>query len=146
MKRYLGQPPQTFLHGDFHLNNLLFDPPPGAKSLAVIDWQGCARGRATRDLAYFLVTSLSLEGRRAHERALLNLYCTALAEHGVGGHPFEQLLRDYRFTMLEMLWFLVMIGAHIDFSTETGRRILSTVIERVCGAILDHKAGELLPE
>ena len=53
VKRYLGQHPQTFLHGDFHLNNLLFDSTPGERTLHVIDWQVCFRGRAMRDLAYF---------------------------------------------------------------------------------------------
>jgi thiamine kinase-like enzyme len=147
VKRYLGQPPQTFLHGDFHLNNLLFDSTPGARTLAVIDWQGCCRGRATRDLAHFLVTGLPPDRRRTHEINLLRLFHTTLTEHGVQGYPFEQCLHDYRFTMLEELSFLVMILAHMDFSTsEAAGKIRDMAIERFGAAILDHKAGELLRE
>jgi aminoglycoside/choline kinase family phosphotransferase len=65
VKRYLGQPPRTLLHGDFHLHNLLFDSIPGARTVAVIDWQACSLGRATRDVAHFLVTGLHADRRRA---------------------------------------------------------------------------------
>ncbi len=147
VKRYLGQRPRTFLHGDFHLHNLLFDSTPGARTLAVIDWQACSRGRATRDLAHFLVTGLPPDRRRAHEPDLLQLYHTNLTEHGAREYSFEQCLHDYRFTMLDELYFLVMVLAHVDFSvTEAAGRIRDMAIERVGAAILDHNAGELLRE
>jgi hypothetical protein len=147
VKRYLGQHPQTFLHGDFHLNNLLFDSTPGARTLAVIDWQACSRGRATRDLAHFLITGLPPDRRRAHELDLLQQYHTILTEHGAREYSFEQCLHDYRFTMLDELYFLVMVLAHVDFSVnEAAGRIRDMAIERVGAAILDHHAGELLRE
>lgn len=147
VKRYLGQHPQTFLHGDFHLNNLLFDSTPGERTLAVIDWQVCFRGRAMRDLAYFLVTALPPDRRRAHEMDLLKLYHTILTEYGVEEYSFEQCLYDYRFTMLDLLYFLVMIIVLLDFSVnaEAGM-IRDMVVERFCTAVLDHNAGELLQE
>jgi aminoglycoside/choline kinase family phosphotransferase len=145
VKRSLGQRPRTFLHGDFHLHNLLFDVAAGARTVSVIDWQACSRGRATRDVVHFLVTGLPPDRRRAHERDLLHLYHTTLTEHGVGDYSFERCLHDYRFTMLDELSFLVMVLAHIDFSmSEAAARIRDMAIDRVCTAILDHKAGELL--
>jgi hypothetical protein len=147
VKRYLGQQPGTLLHGDFHLHNLLFDSTGGTRTLTVIDWQACSRGRATRDLAHFLVTGLPPDRRRAHEPELLRLYHTTLTEHGVGDYSLKQCLRDYRFTMLDELHFLVMVLAHLDFSVnEAAGRIRDVAIERVGAAILDHDAGELLPE
>jgi hypothetical protein len=145
VKRYLGRQPRTFLHGDFHLHNLLFDPTPGATTLAVIDWQACSRGRATRDLAHFLVTGLPPDQRRAHELDLVRLYHTVVTEQGGREYSFEQCLHDYRFTMLDELYFLVMVLAYADFSAnEAAGRIRDMAIERVGGAILDHNAGELL--
>lgn len=147
VKRFLGRHPRTFLHGDFHLHNLLFDSTPGARSLTVIDWQACSRGRATRDIVHFLVTGLPPDQRRAHERGLLQQYHTILTEHGVEEYSFEQCLHDYRFTMLDELYFLVMVLAHVDFSVnEAAGRIRDMAIERVGAAILDHHAGELLQE
>jgi Ser/Thr protein kinase RdoA (MazF antagonist) len=134
------------LHGDFHLNNLLFASTPGGRTVAVIDWQSCCRGRATRDLAHFLV-GLPPDRRKAHERDLLGLYHRTLTEHGVAGYSFEQCLHDYRFTMLDELCFLVVVLAYFDFSaSEAARRIPEIAIERFGAAILDHKAGEFLRE
>jgi hypothetical protein len=145
VKRYLGQHPRTLLHGDFHLHNLLFGSTPGSRTLTVIDWQACSRGRATRDLAHFLVTGLPPGRRRAHELGLLKLYHTVLVEHGVAAYSFEQCLQDYRFTMLDELYFLVLVLAHADFSVnEAAGRIRDMAVERVGAAVLDHKAGELL--
>ena len=145
VKHYLGQSPQTFLHGDFHLNNLLFDATQGNRGLTVIDWQVCSRGRAMRDLTYFLVTALPPDRRRAHEMDLLELYHTILMAHGVQGYPFDRRLYDYRFTMLDLLYFLVMIIVLLDFSVnEEAGMIREMAVERFCTAILDHKAEELL--
>lgn len=147
VKRYLGQRPQTFLHGDFHLHNLLFDGTPDARTLTVIDWQACSRGRATRDVVHFLVTGLPLDRRRAHERDLLQVYHTTLTEHGIREYSFAQCLHDYRFTLLDELYFLVMVLAYVDFSVnEAAGRIRDMAIERVGAAILDHNVGELLRE
>jgi hypothetical protein len=147
VKRYLGQQPRTFLHGDFHLHNLLFESTPGSGTVAVIDWQACSRGRATRDLAHFLVTGLPPDRRRAHELELLRLYHTILTEHGVEAYSFGQCLHDYRFTMLDQLYFLVMVLAHLDFSVnEAAGRIRDMAIERFGAAILDHNVGEFLRE
>jgi aminoglycoside/choline kinase family phosphotransferase len=147
VKRYLGQRPRTFLHGDFHLHNLLFDSTPGARTLTVIDWQACSRGRALRDVAHFLVTGLPPDRRRAHELDLLQLYHTILTEHGALEYSFEQCLHDYRFTMLDELYFLVMVLAHVDFSgNQAAGRIRDMAIERIGAAILDHNAGQLLWE
>ncbi len=145
VKRYLGQRPRTFLHGDFHLHNLMFDSGSGTRAVAVIDWQACSRGRATRDVVHFLVTGLPPDRRRAHERNLLQLYHTTLTEHGARGYSFEQCLYDYRFTMLDELWFLVMVLAHLDYSAnEAAGRIRDLAIDRFGAAIHDLNAGELL--
>jgi len=147
VKRYLGQQPRTLLHGDFHLHNLLFDSTSGGRTVIVIDWQGCSRGRGTRDLVHFLITGLPPDKRRAHELDLLRLYHTTLTGHGIGDYSFEQCLHDYRFTMLDELNFLVMVLAHLDFSVnEAAGRIRDMAIERIGAAILDHNPGELLRE
>jgi hypothetical protein len=147
VKRYLGQRPGTFLHGDFHLHNLLFGSAGGARTLAVIDWQACCRGRGTRDFAHFLITGLPPDRRRTHEMDLLRQYHTTLLEQGIKDYSYEQCRHDYRFTMLEEMSILVMVLAHVDFTAnEASGKIRDMAIERFGAAILDHDAGELLPE
>jgi len=98
-----------------------------------------------RDLANFLVTALPPDRRRAHEMDLLKLFHTIVTEHGVQGYPFDQCLYDYRFSMIDLLYFLVMIIVLLDFSVnEEAGMIRDMAVERLCTAILDHHAGELL--
>ena len=80
-----GRPhPFAVLHGDYRLDNLLFDPD-GADVVAV-DWQTLAVGPPARDLAYFLGTSLTVDDRRAAERELVAEYHAALCARGVSGY------------------------------------------------------------
>ena len=58
--------PFAVVHGDYRLDNLLFDP--AGADVVVVDWQTLSVGPPTRDLAYFLGTSLTVDDRRAAER------------------------------------------------------------------------------
>lgn len=51
----------TLTHGDFRLDNMLFDANDGAVPLAVLDWQSPAIGPGAVDVAYFLGLALSVE-------------------------------------------------------------------------------------
>ncbi|CAM2772493.1 phosphotransferase [Mycobacterium intermedium] len=71
----IDAPPHTVMHGDAHPGNIYFrDGRAG-----LLDWQAVRRGHASRELAYTLITSLTLEDRRAAERDLLDHYRRALA-------------------------------------------------------------------
>ena len=82
---YLGlhTGPRTTSHGDFRLDNLLFQP--GHPRPVVVDWQTAAWGGASLDVAYFIGGCLSTEDRRSHEADLLAHYHDALCRRGVRG-------------------------------------------------------------
>jgi hypothetical protein len=84
--------PLTFLHGDTHRGNLCFvgDQP------ILFDWQVAAQGPGLKDLAYFAVTSLDPDIRRAIERELITEYLDALASSGGPRLPSSQAWDDYR--------------------------------------------------
>lgn len=135
----LAQPPQTFLHGDFQTNNLLFRQNGALPELYVIDWQVCRRGRAMRDVAHFMGLSLDTDLRRTHEEALLAHYYQSLLDNGVTGYSFDQALEDYRTSLLDLFYFLVVISLFLDFSKNP--QLLDTVVGRVCAITLDHHAS-----
>lgn len=83
--RLIDASPHTVLHGDSHPGNVYFRNGKAG----LLDWQVIKRGHPTRDLAYSLVTGMTTEERRAHQRDLLDVYRTALA---AGGGP--ELDRD----------------------------------------------------
>lgn len=71
VRERLKQSPVTLIHGDLHLDNLLFAAPQHGPGVTVLDWQSVARGRGVIDLALFLFESLDTPTRRAVEGDLL---------------------------------------------------------------------------
>lgn len=89
--------PGTVLHGDFRLDNLLFDHGDGAeRRCAVVDWQTCRLGPGPEDLAYFLGASLLPEDRERLEAGLVETYHAELRALGVSELPLSACWVDYR--------------------------------------------------
>ena len=74
---------KCLIHGDFRLDNMLFDVQGGAEPIAVVDWQTVAVGNALTDVGYFLGTGIGNALREAHEGELLDLYCAEMTARGV---------------------------------------------------------------
>jgi hypothetical protein len=87
---------RTVLHGDFRLDNVLFDVQSGRRACVTLDWQTIGRGCGTLDASYFLGAGLRPADRAAHERELLGLYHSTLLAHGVVGYSWDQCWHDYR--------------------------------------------------
>jgi aminoglycoside phosphotransferase (APT) family kinase protein len=127
----LANGPQTLLHGDPHIGNAYL--LPGARG-GFLDWQLMVKGRWSHDLTYLLVTGLSTEERRQHERDLLGFYLDELERHGVESppKPDEAWLR-YR---QAAIWGLV-IGWLITPTENYGEAITAANISRLVGAVQD---------
>lgn len=94
LQRHQGTLPQTLLHGDTHLGNTYV--LPGGR-VGLIDWQLTVRGYCVHDVSYIIVTALSVDLRRKHERELLQRYLARLAEFGVKEPPaFDVFWKEYR--------------------------------------------------
>jgi len=88
--------PTTIVHGDYRLDNLLFDPTPGGTPIAVVDWQTCTHGPGLTDVAYFIGAGLTAEDRREVEDDLVTGYHQALVASGVAGYDADACWRSYR--------------------------------------------------
>lgn len=84
---------RCLIHSDCHLDNFYFDRDgrPG-----LMDWQSPRLGSWAWDVSYFMVCSLDVETRRAHERDLLEHYLEALASHGIAAPAWDQAWLAYR--------------------------------------------------
>jgi aminoglycoside phosphotransferase (APT) family kinase protein len=89
----------TLIHGDYKVENLLFDADGAEDPVAIIDWQAASCGAGAEDLARFLGTSVATPRRRDLEEELLDLYLRTLAEHGVD-LALDDLRHDYRAALL----------------------------------------------
>jgi aminoglycoside/choline kinase family phosphotransferase len=143
-QQLFGSSPQTLIHRDFQADNLIFGTQKGGVPFAVVDWQFLSRGRGIWDVAYFLSESMLPADRRAIEGELLASYHQSLLDQGVEGYSFEQLLYDYRLSLLQRFTALVSTIAVMPFSEEQRQLHINILLPRNGAAILDHNAGELL--
>lgn len=144
----LAARPQTLIHADLHLDNLIFAPDDGSRRVAVLDWQTVSVGPPAWDVARFLFDSLSVEDRRSAEAELLDRYVTLLAAHGVRGYSAEDLRLECKLALLVLLAGTVGWLTSLDRRELTGReRALHQAAlanGRLVSALVDHDVGSLL--
>ena len=133
----------TLTHGDFRLDNMLFDVNGGADPLAVLDWQSPAIGVGAVDVSYFLGMALSIEDRRQHERHLLQYYLDALKNHGVRDYDYDELYDDYRKTLLSGVSTAVFASASTK-RTERGDAMFLAMARGGCAQAIDCDAFALV--
>jgi len=135
--------PRAVAHGDFRLDNMLFNEGPGAAPLAVVDWQTCSHGHPAADVAYFLGAGLLPENRRREENALLAQYHDGLRAGGVDDYGSEALFADYRRFSFSGLIMAVVASQIVEVS-ERGDAMFSAMAERHGQHIADLEAESLL--
>jgi hypothetical protein len=144
---YLRKAPLTIVHYDYHPDNLFFGAVEDSVPFAVVDWQTYMLGRGVHDVARLLGGSLPSEERRASEMDLLAMYHTLLVRGGIEGYPFDQCLYDYRFSMLDCM-FRIVINVGGDSASRTPEQeqgLIEGIMPRYITAVLDLQAGDLLP-
>lgn len=119
-----GNRPQTVIHGDARVGNMLFPRGGGA---ILIDWQAVRWGRAAYDVAYFLLLSLDAAVREAHEAEFKRVYHAALVAEGVDDFPFAAFEEDYRTSVLLVGALLVvpLLGGEVTIDDANRARIVS---------------------
>lgn len=130
---------RCLVHGDPHSGNTYVK----GDDVRFLDWQIAHVGTAFHDLAYFLVSILTVEERRMHELAVLDRYLEALARHGgptLSRADDPEVMIEYRKAILTGLGW--MLTPH---SMQAKARV-AAMVERYAAAIVDHKTIELLTE
>jgi aminoglycoside/choline kinase family phosphotransferase len=142
---FAGQPrPWTLVHGDFRLDNMLFDIRGGAEPVGVLDWQTIMPGPGVADVSYFLGGCLPVADRRAHEQRLLRRYHQGLLDRGVTGYPYGRCEQDYRYTAF-LGYFMASYAPMLVPRTERGDEMFAVWLERTATQIRDLDAMDLLP-
>ena len=145
LHEWMLQEPTTLVHGDFRLDNLLFDTDPAREGqIVVLDWQAVHTGKGMRDFAYLVAHSMSTPDRRRGEKDLLRAYLDQLAEYGVD-YPFDMAWRDYRTSMLYLFSIVLWItGVNVN-AHERALRRKRAMVQRASTALIDVDALDLLP-
>jgi len=140
IRNRLAETPQTFVHGDFRLDNLFFDH----NEIVVLDWGGYRKGTCMWDVNQFLCQSLSPENRQQYEQHLLKQYDEILHERGIQ-YPYTQFLYNYHATTI-LTWVKIVRAMSLNTDINPRARNLATiVIDRVSTALVDHYSDDLIP-
>ncbi len=85
--------PKTLLHGDAHVGNFFFDPDG---RVGFLDWQVVFAGFCVHDMAWAIISSLSIDDRRAWERDLVKLYFDVLSARDADAGTLNDVWLAYR--------------------------------------------------
>jgi hypothetical protein len=133
----------ALMHGDYRLDNMLFDPD--RTRVSIVDWQTIGVGLPARDLAYFTATSLDSQLRSTIEEDLVDEYHRALIGYGVTGYDRETCWRDYRLGVPQAP-LISALGFAFAAGTERGDDMVLTMLTRGCQAIRDLGTLDLIAE
>lgn len=142
----LAAAPQTLVHSDFRLDNIMFARSPEDRPVMVLDWQGILVSAGVHDVAFLLSQNLADGVRENHERQLVEHYHASLSERGVVGYPLDRLWDDYRVAVLLEWVYAVIIGGSLAIGDDRSRALFAAMVRRSGAAIVDLDALELLPE
>jgi len=145
MAAWLASAPEPFTitHGDFRLDNLLFDDTGPRATVAVVDFQGVRLGPGTSDLAYFLGASLLPDVRNDVEQELVKIYHHALTASGAENYSFNDCWQGYRFGTLAGM-VVTLVASMMVEQTERGDEMFIAMGSRHAQHALDLEALDLL--
>lgn len=120
--------PFCLSHGDAHVGQTYVLPDGEVRFL---DWQCVMKAHWAHDVSYFLISSLPIEDRRAHERELLRVYLADLAGRGVAVPDFATAWEGYRANAFHGIgWALCKVEMQ-------GEDICTAIAERFAAAVVD---------
>lgn len=94
--------PHTLIHSDVHFKNWFI---LGDGRLGLSDWQLTTIGHWSRDFAFAITTSLTVENRRRWGDDLLRFYLDEMARRGVPAVAFEEARRNVAQQLFSALAF-----------------------------------------
>lgn len=127
---------RSVIHGDFRLDNLLYDIRGGAESVALVDWQTVGVGCGLTDVGYFLGCGIGSDLRRSNEAALLDRYCSEMSRRGVA-LVRDDIWDDYCIGALHGLSTAVFSAAFV-VRTERGDANFLSMARGACELALEH--------
>lgn len=120
--------PQTLTHGDFRLDNMLFDKRGADLRCWLIDWEDIGFGSAAYDVAWFIGGCLDIN-TSSEEEKLLRAYHEQLVRQGVRNYVWAEFQRDYRYAMSDAFVQGILM-ATTDKADSTYHTQLAQVIGR----------------
>lgn len=134
--------PLCVVHGDYRLDNMLFERSETASAVTVLDWQTTGFGRGPTDIAYGIGSGLLLGDRRTAEASLVERYVNGLTAAGIDC-SFDDVMHDYRVGTVSGLGMAV-IASQVVTATERGDEMFAVMAERHAQQMIDNDVFALV--
>jgi aminoglycoside/choline kinase family phosphotransferase len=125
---------RTLQHGDYRLDNLLFDAQSSTVPLAVVDWQSVSTAPGIADVSYFLGTSMTESDRIDNERDLVAEYHRQLLSYGVEHYSYDQCWHEYQAHAVYGLILTIPTSLGVQ-RTDRGDAMFATMLRRVSAQV-----------
>ncbi|WP_128892540.1 phosphotransferase [Erythrobacter sp. HKB08] len=135
---------RCLVHGDFRLDNMLFDIRGGAEPMATLDWQTLVASDGLVDVGYFLGAGIKPEQRERIGDELLGIYRKSLAAHGVERDEEEEA-RGLRWGALHGVSTAVFSAAFVE-RTERGDKMFLAMADGATRLARELDALQVLEE
>lgn len=136
---------RTLWHGDFRLDNMIFDAQAGRTAIAILDWQSLSAGPGIADVSYFLGNSFRQDDRIRHERDLVTEYHRRLRSHGLESYSWDRCWLEYRAHALYGLMATVPVSLSVE-RTERGDAMFAAIAARAADQIIANESFSALQE
>jgi len=137
-----GPDPTTVVHGDAHIGNVFDDHG----RVGFLDWGMLQLGHGLRDASYFLAMSLTVNDRRAHERALLAHYLSAREALDGSRIDLDEAWHAYRLYASYLVVACCQVVTFPESATPKRRVFAESLLLRAEAAIKDLEVREALRE
>ena len=127
--------PTCITHGELRSDNLLFD---ATGEPVFIDFQTVGQECGIRELQYLLCTSMPPERLTDIEDALIQRYCSGLADY-----ELSQAREQYRWATAYNLIWPIMANVRWEGSDQRGRDRLDDMVRRLGAAVERHSSADL---
>jgi aminoglycoside/choline kinase family phosphotransferase len=134
---------RTLQHGDYRLDNLLFDAQSSTVPLVAVDWQSISSAPGIADVSYFLGTSLTESERLGNERDLVGDYHRQLLSYGVDDYLFDQCWREYQAHAVYGLILTIPTSLGVQ-KTDRGDAMFATMVRRVAAQVTANESFAVL--
>jgi aminoglycoside phosphotransferase (APT) family kinase protein len=120
----------TAIHGDFRLDNMLFDDTGSRAPVTIVDWQTVHVGSGPQDVAYFIGNAFAtVDERREHQDRLVHGYHERLVDAGVKGYTFDDCWLEFRRHGYASL-IMAIAASMLVGRTERGDRMFMAMADR----------------
>ena len=135
--------PNTLVHGDFRIDNMLFGGTDSQPWVVPVDWQTPGIGPGVSDLAYFLGASLLDDDRREHEERLVRRWFDQLVDHGVRNYVWTDCWTQYRKFCFGGV-VMGVVASMLTPQTDRGDEMFLAMATRHLRQAADHESLSLL--